>query len=170
MPTHKRVGLAKFADSAGSTNHMIIVQPSRRQRGHPGFFESRVKQRVKGHSALVKSARAPFSLLALVLLVAASVACAQAVLEKRLVGTWAGRNGVVKFAQGGTLESRFTNRADVWVFEGSWILRSNVLVLTTTTSNGVAYSNVADCKVIRLNNSRLIYSINGQTMTFIRKY
>lgn len=149
---------------------MMIVQPSQRQRGHLGFFESRVKQRVKGHSALVKSARSPLSLLALVLLVAASVACAQAVLEKRLVGTWAGRNGVVKFAQDGTLESRFTNRADVWVFEGSWILRSNILVLTTTTSNGVAHSNVADCKVIRLNNSRLIYSINGQTMTFVRKY
>lgn len=148
----------------------MIVQPTQRQWGHLGFCARRIKQRVKGQSALAKSARAPFSLLALVLLVAASVACAQAFLEKRLVGTWAGRNGVIKFAQDGTLESRFTNRADVWVFEGSWILRSNILVLTTTTSNGVAYSNVADCKMIRLNNSRLIYSINGQTMTFVRKY
>lgn len=155
-------GVSKFKD--------MIVQLCQKQAGQSFTEVSSVEvgRSIESHRGL-RTALMTFFILPLIGLVAVSLAWGQGVLEKPLVGTWLAPNGVVKFAEDGTLESWFTNRTDVWAYEGRWLTRSNMLTLTTIKSNGVPCHKVADCKIIRADGSRLIYSIDGQTMTFVRK-
>jgi hypothetical protein len=88
--------------------------------------------------------------------------------EISLLGTWAAHNGIVKFAEDGTFESCFTNQTDVWAYEGRWLTRSNMLIVTTIKSNGVPSYSVTDCKILRADGSCLTYSVCGQAVKLVR--
>jgi hypothetical protein len=96
------------------------------------------------------------------------VACGQTPSRSSIEGRWTSTNGVVNFSPNGTLSSGFTNRSEVWAFEGSWQLRESVLTITTTKSNGVPCRDVAHCKIICADGHQLVYTINGQTNYFSR--
>jgi hypothetical protein len=96
------------------------------------------------------------------------VACGQTPSRSSIEGRWASTNGVVTFSSNGTVSSGFTNRSEVWAFEGSWQLRDSVLTITTTKSNSVPMRNVAHYKIIRADGQQLVYTSNGQTSFFSR--
>lgn len=110
-----------------------------------------------------------YCILSLIGLAAIFVACDQAGPGKSLGGSWFTSNGVVKFSEDGTLESYMTNRAKACAFEGTWLTRGNMLIITTLKSNGVPFHDVSNCKILRADKSHLIYSSEGQTITFVRK-
>jgi len=132
-----------------------------------------VRQRVAGSRLWLKPALTICCTLSLLGLLPVLAACGQTALRTSLVGNWIATNGVVKFADDGTLQSCFTNKSEVWAFEGTWLVRSNMLIMTTLKSNGVPRGvprvDVGEFKIVRVNNDHLTYSMNGQTMTFVRK-
>lgn len=161
-------------ECTGSKNcnfNNMIIQSGQKQsdRFITEVSEIEVRQSVESHREVLRPAQMTPFILFLIGVVSASVACGQTVSRKSLVGTWCAPNNFVKFAEDGTVESGFTNRTHVLIFEGRWLTRDNTLVLTTTKSNGVPCHDVSNFKVIRADGNHLVYSIDGQTMTFIRK-
>jgi hypothetical protein len=112
---------------------------------------------------------AGFCILFLAGLVAVFVARCHAAHDTRLVGNWFSSNGVMTLHADGRFESSFTNRTNVWAYEGTWLTRSNMLIATSLRSNDVPFHDVATFKIIRADKSNLIYSIGDQTLTFVRK-
>jgi hypothetical protein len=92
-------------------------------------------------------------------------------LRQKIAGIWALTNGhgVITMAPDGSLLSRFTGSTQSWTFEGTWQLQADQIVITTVKSNSLPFSDVVRGRIIRADGHALIYDLNGQTISLIRK-
>jgi hypothetical protein len=53
--------------------------------------------------------------------------------------------------------------------EGTWRLKDDQIVFTTTTSNSMTCTDVASARIIRADGDELVYDLHGQTISLSRK-
>ena len=112
-----------------------------------------------------------FALLLAPLLMMAGCGQRDAALRQKIAGTWELTNGrgVITIAPDGSILSRFTGGTQSWTFEGTWRLKDDQIVITTTKSNSMTCRDVASARITRANGHELVYDLHGQTISLSRK-
>ena len=95
----------------------------------------------------------------------------EAALRQKITGTWqlTNRDGVLTIAPDGSMVSHFTGATQSWTYEGTWQIKDDQIVFTTTKSNSVPCSDVTKYRIICADGHELVYDFNGQTISWSRK-
>jgi hypothetical protein len=112
-----------------------------------------------------------FALLLASLLISAGCGQREAALRQKITGAWELTNGLgrVTFASDGSVVSHFTASTQAWTYEGTWQLKDDRIVITTTKSNSSPCSDVSMARIIRADSHELVYDLSGQTISLSRK-
>ena len=112
-----------------------------------------------------------FTLLLAPLLIVAGCGQRQAALRQKITGTWGLTNGhgTITIASDGSMISHFAANTQTWTYEGTWQLKDDQIVITTTKSNSVPCREASSARIIRADGHELVYDLSGQMISLSRK-
>jgi len=96
-------------------------------------------------------------------------------IRQKITGDWLADNGVVVFSSDESSSARFTNGTKELAYETTWEVKGRDIIITVTnitarnTTNHESVGTVEQVRIVRLDDSNLVWDYNGLTNTLKRK-